>query len=52
MKIEIPKGALIMDDVKHQYYRLNEDGSKTFMPYLDTNTGKVINPPTQPSTEP
>ena len=52
MKIDFPAGCLVMDDVNHELYRLNADGTKTYQDYFDANTGKTIHPPTRPSTEP
>jgi len=52
MNIKFPPDTLVMDSIRHEYYRLKADGTKEQMPFYDHSAGKVINPSTQPSTGP
>jgi hypothetical protein len=52
MKIDFPNRTRVMDMINMQYYTVLPNGQREYQRFLDSNTGKIIEPSAQSTTRP
>ena len=52
MTVRYPVGCVVVDSIREVCYEVQADGALKYTPFLNTLTGKVIQPPTDPTSSP